>query len=148
MPLNETVHPQADFMKTVVSDIKALYPPGVLHTRVTDSRADLGKDAAMDSLSVACQGDGLMIVMHREVADPWLSPCLKTGKLTLTTCGRVVGPMQPMGQFVVLFMRQGFYTGMKAWVLDTCRLMLDLHQVQKAGLEPVRFSSMLNRGEP
>ena len=154
MPLNETVvevvHPQADFMKTVVCDIKGLFPPGVLHTCVTDIQADLGKDAQMDSLYIGCKDDGLMIILRREEAEPWLCSHVKPGKLMLATCGSVVGPVEPNGPYLVLFVKQEVYVdpGTKKWVLDTCRLMLDLHHVHKAGLEPARFTSMLNRGEP
>ena len=145
MPLNETVHPQADFMKTVVSDIKGLYPPGVLHTCVIDGQVCLGKDAQMDSLGIGCKGEGLMIILRCEEAAPWLSLHVETGELMLTTCGSLVRPVEP---YLVLFVNQEVYVGMKKWVLDTCRLMLDLHHVHKTGLEPACFTSMLNRGEP
>lgn len=135
-------------MKTVVSDIKGLYPPGVLHTCVIDGQVCLGKDAQMDSLGIECKDDGLMIILRSEEVEPWLSSRVETGELMLTTCGSEVGPVEPNGPYLVLFVNQEVYVGLKAWVLDTCRLMVDLHHVHKAGLEPTCFTSMLNRGEP
>ncbi len=141
-------HGPATLLATVVSDIKALYPPGVLHTAVQESGAEIGKDAHMDGLLITNKNEGLAILMHRGQMEPWLNSWIRPGSLALTTSGRIIHPVQTMGPLVVLFIDGTFYVRNRGWLMNICRLVLDLRQVEREDLEPVRFTSMLNRGEP